>query len=103
MFWQGVLKAQSNLDGALIEGPDWENYTTADMVENRYHVTKNPNGTMPRVSYGNGWNIYVSDFWMQDTRYIRLKNFQVGYTLPSGLQKKRVYQNYASMYRVKTS
>jgi len=88
MFWQGVLQAQSNLDGALIEGPDWENYTTADMVENRYHVTKNPNGTMPRVSYGNGWNIYVSDFWLQDTRYVRLKNFQVGYTLPSSLTKK---------------
>jgi TonB-linked SusC/RagA family outer membrane protein len=88
MFWQGVLKAQSNLDGALIEGPDWENYTTADMVQNRYHVTKNPNGTMPRVSYGNGWNIYVSDFWMQDTRYIRLKNFQLGYTLSSKFTKK---------------
>jgi TonB-linked SusC/RagA family outer membrane protein len=88
MFWQGVLKAQSNLDGALIEGPDWENYTTADMVKNRYHATRNPNGTMPRVSYGNGWNIYVSDFWLQDTRYIRLKNFQLGYTLPSTLTKK---------------
>ena len=88
MFWQGVLKAQSNLDGALIEGPDWENYTTADMVKNRYHETRNPNGTMPRVSYGNGWNIYVSDFWLQDTRYLRLKNFQVGYTLPAGLTKK---------------
>ncbi|MGB4400031.1 MAG: TonB-dependent receptor [Daejeonella sp.] len=88
MFMQGVLKAQSNLDGALIEGPDWENYTTDDMVQNRYHATKNPDGTMPRVSYGNGWNIFVSDFWIQNTSYVRLKNFQLGYTLPAGLLQK---------------
>jgi TonB-linked SusC/RagA family outer membrane protein len=85
MFWQGVLKAQSNLDGAIIEGPDWENFTTDDMVKKRYHETKNPNGTMPRVSYGNAWNGYVSDFWMQDTKYLRLKNFQLGYTIPKKL------------------
>lgn len=81
MFWQGVLRAQTNLDGAIIEGPDWENFTTADMAKNRYHETRNPNGTMPRVSYGNAWNGVVSDFWMQDTKYIRLKNLQLGYTL----------------------
>ncbi len=88
MFWQGVLKAQINLDGAIIEGPDWENYTTADMAKNRYHITKNPNGTMPRVSYGNAWNGVVSDFWMQDTKYIRLKNFQLGYTLPEAMSHR---------------
>lgn len=85
MFWQGVLKAQTNLDGAIIEGPDWENFTTEDMAKNRYHVTKNPNGTMPRVSYGNAWNGVVSDFWMQDTKYVRLKNFQLGYTFAKSL------------------
>ena len=88
MFWQGVLKAQSNLDGALIEGPNWQNYTTSDMVKNRFHETRNPEGTMPRVSYGNAWNIHVSDFWIQDTKYIRLKNVQLGYTLPSFILDK---------------
>ncbi len=88
MFWQGVLKAQSNLDGALIEGPDWQNYTTADMAKERYHETRNPNGTMPKVTYGNSWNIYVSDFWLQDTKYVRLKNVQLGYTLPSSVLEK---------------
>jgi hypothetical protein len=88
MFWQGVLKAQINLDGAIIEGPDWENFTTADMAKNRYHETKNPGGTMPRVSYGNAWNGVVSDFWMQDTKYLRLKNFQLGYTLPEAMSHR---------------
>ncbi|WP_018614922.1 SusC/RagA family TonB-linked outer membrane protein [Segetibacter koreensis] len=88
MFWQGVLKAQTNLDGAIIEGPDWENFTTEDMAKNRYHETRNPNGTMPRVSYGNAWNGVVSDFWLQDTKYVRLKNFQLGYTFSKTVSGK---------------
>ena len=88
MLWQGVLKSQVNIDGAIIEGPDWENYTTEDMAKNRYHVTKNPNGTMPRVAYGQAVNGYVSDFWLQNTRYLRLKNFQLGYTLSKSLTEK---------------
>jgi len=91
------LKSQVNIDGAIIEGPDWENYTTEDMAKNRYHETKNPNGTMPRVCYGQAVNGYVSDFWLQDTKYLRLKNFQLGYTIPKSvtgklnINKLRVY------------
>lgn len=38
--------------------------------------------------YGNGKNQYVQSRYMQNARYIRLKNLQVGYTLPSSITNK---------------
>ncbi|EKU89614.1 SusC/RagA family TonB-linked outer membrane protein [Bacteroides oleiciplenus] len=37
---------------------------------------------------GNGKNQYVQSRYMQNARYIRLKNLQIGYTLPSSLMNK---------------
>lgn len=60
---------------------------------------QNPNTDMPRaamkkesISFGT-----LNDFWMQDGSYVRLKNLQVGYTLPKkvlnkiGIEKIRIY------------
>ncbi len=82
MFWQGVLRQFHTLDGALNEGPNWQNFIPAQMVRERYHPTENPDGTWPRVITGNTWNLEETDFWLQDTKYMRLKNIQLGYTIP---------------------
>ena len=45
--------------------------------------TENPNATYPRLSYGgNANNQQSSTFWLRNGRYLRLKNFDFGYTLP---------------------
>ena len=62
MFWQGVLRQYHSLDGALMEGPNWQNYIPAEMVRERYHPEKNPDGTWPRVIVGNTWNLVEADF-----------------------------------------
>jgi hypothetical protein len=80
MFWQGVLKQFHTLDGALMEGPNWQNFIPEIMAEETFHPDRNPDGTWPLVTAGNTWNLQESDFWIQDTKYIRLKNFQLGYT-----------------------
>lgn len=81
MFWQGVMQQWHTLDGALNEGPNWQNFIPNVMAREAFHPTRNPNGTWPIVTAGNSWNLLETDFWLQDTRYIRLKNIQLGYTL----------------------
>ncbi|NQV75041.1 MAG: TonB-dependent receptor, partial [Bacteroidetes bacterium] len=82
MFWQGVLRQEHTMDGALIEGPGWQNFIPAEMARETYHPVRNPGGSWPLVTAGNTWNLNLSDFWIQDTRYLRLKNLQIGYTIP---------------------
>lgn len=92
MFWQGVMRQQHSLDGALMEGPNWQNFIHKEMARETYHPERNPNGTWPIVTAGNTWNLVEADFWLQDTKYIRLKNFQLGYTIPQNVVSSlRIY------------
>jgi len=92
MFWQGVLQQYHMLDGALNEGPNNQNFIPKIMAEERYHPERNPNGTWPRVITGNTWNMHETEFWLQDTKYARLKNIQLGYTVPQTLiNSLRIY------------
>ena len=98
MFWQGVLQQQHTLDGALMEGPNWQNFIHEEMARETYHPVRNPNGSWPLVTAGNTWNLQESDFWIQDTKYARLKNFQLGYTFPQDLiTSLRVYVSGENM------
>ncbi|SDD67971.1 TonB-linked outer membrane protein, SusC/RagA family [Pricia antarctica] len=89
MFWQGVGKQYHTLDGALVEGPAYQNFIPSEMTANAYDPVQNPDGTWPRAIAGGNWNIVKSNFWLVDTKYIRLKNFQVGYTID-----QKVFSNF---------
>ncbi|MNI65590.1 TonB dependent receptor [compost metagenome] len=46
---------------------------------------ENPTSTIPRIQNNNGIsspNRIVSDYWIQNAQYVRLKNLQLGYTFP---------------------
>lgn len=55
--------------------------------------------TYPRLDPGSTASKQFSDFWLADGSYIRLKNAEVGFTLPEGISRKigaskvRVYAN----------
>ncbi|HEX8905630.1 MAG TPA: SusC/RagA family TonB-linked outer membrane protein, partial [Longimicrobiaceae bacterium] len=50
----------------------------------------NPNGTMPRAILGDpAQNARLSDRWVEDADFFRLKTLQVGYTLPDNLLGSR--------------
>jgi TonB-dependent starch-binding outer membrane protein SusC len=63
----------------------------------------NPNTTVPRAVNGdpNG-NARVSDRWIEDGSYLRLKNLMIGYTLPENLLKS-LTKGAVSRFRVYVS
>lgn len=58
------------------------------LVQNSYSID-NPNGEYPRLTLGNmshgGDNGLSSTFWMKNGNYLRLKDFQIGYSLPKSV------------------
>ena len=63
---------------------DSETATQLGLVAN-----ENSNASYPRLSYGgNNNNQQSSTFWLRDGRYLRLKNMDIGYTLPKSITNK---------------
>ncbi|SHF40932.1 SusC/RagA family TonB-linked outer membrane protein [Pedobacter caeni] len=61
-------------------------------------ATENPNARYPRLSYGGSGNNYrTSTYWLRDGAYLRLKNVELGYTLPSRLMSS-IHVNRARVY-----
>jgi hypothetical protein len=70
------------------------------MVDNRYidaqtaaklgiAANEDPTATYPRLTYGNNANNNrASSYWLRDGRYLRLKNVDIGYTLPKTITGK---------------
>ncbi|KIC94052.1 TonB-dependent receptor [Flavihumibacter solisilvae] len=58
-----------------------------------------PDAEFPRLTHGNirWWNYQASTMQQIDASYIRLKNIQLGYTLPENLTRK-IYVNRARIY-----
>jgi TonB-linked SusC/RagA family outer membrane protein len=66
---------------AIIDGKYWSVYNTPE---------QNLNAQYPRLSYTSGENnnYVMSDYWMINGAYLRLKNVLLGYTFPSALTSK---------------
>ena len=68
----------------------------------------NTDATYPRLTVGaeSVNNAARSDFYIQDAKYIRLKNVQIGYTFPSkmiskiGAERARVYMTGLNLYTI---
>ncbi len=111
VFFQGVMKRDFFQNHNYFWGSDKEMWWMQGLTshadyfrgEDSWSVKKgyaeaNTNAYYPRpVVSGGGKNRQVQSRYLQDASYIRLKNLQVGYTLPTnitekaGLAKVRVY------------
>jgi TonB-dependent starch-binding outer membrane protein SusC len=102
MFWQGVYGNKIfnatkfylyNIDG----GFNWD----ADFVKNHYReeikdrlgnvlFEANHEGKYPRLDPMNANENFtkISDFYMEDASYLRLRNIQLGFTIPSGWSQR---------------
>ena len=98
MFFQGVLDVDAYLEGALVEGPVWENFTTEAWLDRWTPENPDPNARMPKPALQVHHNFGDrSSFWVQDASYVKLRNAQLGYTLPASItgrlnvERMRIY------------
>jgi TonB-linked SusC/RagA family outer membrane protein len=65
---------------AVIDGKYWSSFKTAE---------ENAQAEFPRLTYANESGVYcLSDYWLFNGAYFRLKNVMLGYTLPEHITKK---------------
>ncbi|WP_282637848.1 TonB-dependent receptor [Sphingobacterium thalpophilum] len=104
MFWQGVGKRDMMIRGELVE-PFHQNYSYAIYQHQLdYWTPTNIDGRWPRLT-ANGSTASTnnfakdSDLYLFNGKYARLKNLQIGYSLPKsvvskwGLQRVRFFVN----------
>lgn len=101
LLFQGAADVQGYLSGPATVGEMLgDKGKPSYMYRDCWDAETNPNGKFPRAFSGYKQNnsIYTpSTFWMVNSSYLRLKNFQLGYTLPkawcefAGISRVRVY------------
>lgn len=95
MMWQGVGKRNKWMRGESVEAFHNNNEgPVMDFHQDRW-TPNNPGATYPRLTMGaeSANNAAKSDFWIQDAKYLRLKNAQIGYTFPRQWMKKLCIQH----------
>lgn len=94
MAFQGVGSQNVRLSSVMVQPlkDNWGN--TPAILDGNYWSEKNTDEQnaqvrYPRLTYANqGANNSMSNFWMFNGRYMRLKNLTFGYTLPQALTQK---------------
>lgn len=104
MFFQGVGKA----DGYLYQQgimPFFNGGTVQEQHKDRW-TPDNKDATFPRFAFSQTNNEQNSSFWLKDASYLRLKNLQLGYSLPArisqraGLTSVRIYANATNVFTI---
>ncbi len=90
MFWQGVGQRKVWLRGESVEA--FHNNNEGPVFD--FHIDRwtptNPDAMYPRLTVGaeSANNAVKSSFWIENAAYLRLKNVQLGYTLPEHWTKR---------------
>lgn len=87
LLFQGVSGVDARIGGAIVEMGIWGGFTH-ELIANNYWTPENPNARFPRPLKYDLRNIVFSDRDRQNGAYLRLKNIQFSYQIPSSLSKK---------------
>ena len=60
----------------------FETNVRKDLFDNSW-TPQNPNAKYPRIDRNDSFSSQLSDFYIEDGSYVRLRNVQLGYTVPS--------------------
>jgi hypothetical protein len=105
-MFQGAARSSVYMVGDLGWDNSWGNFY--DTHINHWTPETAAKATYPRFqqkSDGNNQNYYLSDFWLLDGDYLRLKNVQVGFTVPKALLRRgpvREIRLYANAFNLVT-
>ncbi len=99
MVFQGVGKQNARMHPRMIQplAENWGNFPT--LIDSKYWSVYNTDAQnaaakYPRLSYNSQSNNYaMSDFWLFNGAYFRLKNITLGYNLPKHVTEKLFLQN----------
>lgn len=104
MMFQGVMKRDYWLDGMIFWGVNSNEWGSTGYKEHMDffrpegdELGANVNGYFPRPIMNSGQNRQKQSGYLQNAAYIRLKNLQIGYTLPkswtnkASLEKVRIF------------
>lgn len=102
MLLQGVGK----VDGYLYSQSVMPFYLGGTATEGHkdYWREDNPNATFPRLAFNEPNNEQHSTFWMKNAAYLRVKNVQLGYTIPKktlhhvGIENLRIYLSGQNLF-----
>ena len=101
MLGVGVGKRTGRLAGlegypVLMDGTDNNMGSPRQYYMDNRWTPDNPNARFPRVWTGNSSNAVLSDVWLSDAAFFRIKTIQLGYTFPqlgNSVRNLRVYVN----------
>lgn len=109
VHFQGSGKSTVMIQGKTVWAFSQDRYgqILADLVENRWvdaetaatigiPANENPNASYPRLVHLQGTthnNYRSSSYWMRDCSYLRLKNLEIGYTLPKHILQAIHFEN----------
>ncbi len=100
VLFQGAGKSTYFINGSTVYmfqgGDGWGNVLTDLANSNRWILGENedPNAEYPRLTYGNNANNNrASSFWLRNGAYMRLKNIDIGYSLPKHLVNRARLNN----------
>ena len=98
MLWTGADRVNRTLNGYFRDQFGSTNTSALSqwVAENSW-TEDNPNAILPRISFANRkHNNNNSRAWMIDSKYIRLKNVEIGYTFKN--PKKMQFFNYIRVF-----
>jgi TonB-linked SusC/RagA family outer membrane protein len=100
-FFQGTLKCDYYQNSYYFWGAwSWGEWWSTGLKQQENYFRNNPNDPLgvnlnsyyPRPLFGNGKNQQTQTRYLQNAAYIRLKNIQLGYTIPEFLTRKIAIQ-----------
>ncbi|MBS1663820.1 MAG: TonB-dependent receptor [Bacteroidetes bacterium] len=104
LFFQGAVKQDARVSGAFADAGNNQGFLID--IEKDYWTPTNPNARFARPQKFTDKNAQISDFWIVHMGYVRVKNLQLGYTVPRaiasklGVKKVRFYLSGTNLFTI---
>ena len=109
LLLQGTSGANRYLYGEFYEGPSYQTFTGIHFRDRWTEQNQDGNARVPRLEAATNRNIATyNSFYLRDISYLRLKNVQIGYTLPRSFTEKfmvsslRLYLSGSNLFTLST-
>jgi len=91
---QGTSGANRYFYGEFYEGPTYEVFSGIHFRDRWTEQNQDGNAKVPRLEAANERNMSTyNSFFLKNISYLRLKNLQIGYTLPGNIVEKLMVDN----------